>query len=828
MPMQEPGPRSSDRARPSPALVGRNYLQLTTPIISMREIKTTNIPNVLTALNQWVGWRYEQRNGKPSKVPYNAVTGRLASSTEPSDWTALDVAVQSLHRNQCDGVGFVFTKDSGITGIDLDMCRDPETGEIAPWAKDVIKGVHSYTEVTPSGRGLHVLVLGTLPAGQRRKEVTNPEAMRFTTPEEGRKPGIEMYDTGRYFTVTGQHLEGTPDQLEVCQEQLAAFHGAVFHVKPATPSTQAVTTATPLDDSSLVDRARTAKNGEKFARLYDRGDTSEYPSHSEADLALCSFLSFWSGRDPEQIDRLFRNSRLMRDKWERSAGQSTYGQVTIERAIASTAEVYEPSRSIECRRGRLGSVPELLSFHHNDAGNASRLIAIFGNNLRYCHAMKKWLVWDGRRWMVDKTDQAKKLVKVMMLEFLRQAVAHGDKDAEKFAKRSMDEKRVTSALASAECEIFVTPDELDCNPFLLNCHNGTLDLRSGGLGEHRREDYITKLCHVNYDPRAECSQFMNFLTRIMGGGPLANAEDQERAGRLVSYLQKALGYALTGDVSEKAVFCLFGKGNNGKSTLLSAFRHVVQEYSVLLQIDTLMTRQQESNNSLADLADLRGARFAMTSETEEGQRLAVGKLKRITQGMGQIKAVRKYENPIEFPETHKLFMDANHRPLIPETEEAIWNRLRPIPFTITIPDDEIDHQLLDKLKLEAEGILAWAVAGCLAWQQEGLGSVPEVEAASSEWRSESNRFSEFLDDRCILEPENEACWVPVATLWPSYQQWVESNREKAPLSKQKFDDKLLRLGCKRARKNHERIWAGIRFRTEVDDRKPAEVERKAA
>ncbi len=195
-----------------------------------------------------------------------------------------------------------------------------------------------------------------------------------------------------------------------------------------------------------------------------------------------------------------------------------------------------------------------------------------------------------------------------------------------------------------------------------------MDLRTGVLSLHDRHQFITKMVRYNYRPAATCPTFLRFLSRIMGIS----------ADRLIAYLQKAIGYSLTGITCEKAVFLLHGPGDNGKTTLLALFLHVLTEYAVLLQIDSLMVRQ-ESNNTQADLADLRGARFVMTSETEEGQRLAEGKLKRITQGMGRIKAVRKYENPIEFDESHKLWIDANHLPTVRGTDNAIWNRLHPIP-----------------------------------------------------------------------------------------------------------------------------------------------------
>ncbi len=247
-------------------------------------------------------------------------------------------------------------------------------------------------------------------------------------------------------------------------------------------------------------------------------------------------------------------------------------------------------------------------------------------------------------------------------------------------------------LSMAECEIFLRPNELNLNPDLLNFKNGTVDLPTGVLRQHQRSDLITKLIHYDFVPTALCPLWSSFLDQIMGGGSGAIAEEVQRARRLTDYLKLAFGYSLTGRTSEKAIFVLFGDGNNGKSTMLSTFRQLVEEYSTLLQVDTLMVRQ-ESNNAQADLADLRDARFVQTSETEDGQRLAQGKLKRITQGMGKIKAVRKYENPIEFVESHKLWMDTNRKPQIRDANDtATFNRLHPIPFSASIPKHQIDRE----------------------------------------------------------------------------------------------------------------------------------------
>lgn len=299
----------------------------------------------------------------------------------------------------------------------------------------------------------------------------------------------------------------------------------------------------------------------------------------------------------------------------------------------------------------------------------------------------------------------------------------------------------------------------------------------------------------------------------MGAG--GSEESKLRAARLIDFLQKAFGYSLTGVTSEKAVFVLWGPGDNGKTTLLELFRWLLNEYAVLLQIDTLMVRSRENNNTQSDLADLRGARFVMTSETEEGQRLAEAKLKRITQGMGKIKAVRKYENPIEFPETHKLWMDANHKPMVRGADNAIWNRLHLIPFAVTIPKGEQDHGLLDKIKAEAEGILAWVVYGAQRWCREGLGKPPEVTDAVSGWREESDPLRDFLGDRCSMQGE-----CAVGTFRAAYLKWCEDNGEK-PIEATKFNQRLESLGCKQYRpKVHGkqvRTWKGISLERVTSD-----------
>jgi putative DNA primase/helicase len=761
----------------------------------------SKIPSELTRLPQWLCWRKElDEKGKPTKVPSSARSRDklvAGSSTDPHTWGTYDAAVGITNKFGLNGVGFAISESDGLSLIDLDHCRDPETGIIALWAQEIIRALNSYSEISPSLTGVHVWLFGKLAPGSRCKK-------KYET------GNIEMYSRDRYATVTGVHLEGTPTAIEERQKELDALYAKVFqHCNGSDTRRKAKTADRSLDDEALLDKIRASKQGPEFSRLW-AGDASSYgDDDSSADLALCNILAFWCGPDASRIDLLFRRSGLMREKWDRRWGDSTYGARTIEKALENKTEFYghrngdrrsESDRSANSTSARptnyasgsnsRGPVPNLLFYLANDHGNAERLIALHGHNLRYCHDFKKWLVWDGRRWAVDDTDQATHLAKLTMLELLRQSVEAKDKEAERFALSSLDARDIHRMLSLAQCEIYVRVSELDTNPYLLNVLNGTVDLRTKELHPHQSADFITKLVKYNYQPDAQCPRWRSFLDEIMGSSPDASEGALERAERFINYLQRSFGYSLTGVTSEKAVFIPFGDGDNGKSTMLDTIRKIVDEYAAFLQVETLMT-VQENSNSQADLADLRGARFVQTSETEKGQHLSQAKIKRITQGVGKIKATRKYENPITFPETHKLWIDTNRKPGIRDDDDkATFSRLHPIPFTVCVPKDQIDKELPTKLLAEAEGILAWAVEGAFEWHRVGLRKPHEVQAANERWRSESDQLQRFMDECCVID---ESAYALATPLFEAYTLWCDKNRERT-ISSKDFSEKLQKRG----------------------------------
>jgi putative DNA primase/helicase len=427
-----------------------------------------------------------------------------------------------------------------------------------------------------------------------------------------------------------------------------------------------------------------------------------------------------------------------------------------------------------------------------------------------------------------------------MLEVFAEAKRISDPEQRKaflrFVNGSLSRAALANMMHLAKKKVRqVSANDFDRDPWALNTESGTIDLQTSALRPHRAEDMCSKLIPVRYDPQAQCPQFMAFLYRIMGRNPDASNHENDRAEQLVSYLQKVFGCAATGK-PEKVLFVLYGRGNNGKTTLLEVIRDVLgdKEYAGQVQVDSLMIRPKEaiaSNTVNTDLADLQGCRFVSSSEVEQGQRLSLSRVKYLT-GLGQIKARRLRENMITFAPSHKLFLDCNDRPVITDPNDAIWNRVKCIPFNVQIPEAEIDKNLPAKLRAELPGILRWIGEGAVLYHCEGLGDPPDVLAATEQYRRESDRLREFFEDCCVLAPtgnaaswKTEGCWISVMDLYAAYTSWAETTGTKYPLSKDSFDERLQKLGRKRDRvrpgggrdTKQVRVWLGIRLRTTRDD-----------
>ncbi|WP_115864517.1 phage NrS-1 polymerase family protein [Halorussus litoreus] len=341
-------------------------------------IDIATLPASLREREQWVCWKEEERDGKQTKIPVTPGTGAFASSTDPDTWDSFETALEYVETGNADGVGFVFTDDDPIVGVDLDDCRDPETGDVDDAALDIIERLDSYTEISPSGTGYHVLITGELPEGRNRRG------------------SFELYDTARFFTVTGDHVAETPTHVARRQDALVAIHReyvqdtdsdvkAESGQRGATDDQSATNGGggvdVDLEDKELLEKATNASNGTKFERLWN-GNTVGYDSQSEADMALCYLLAFWTGGDHTRIDQLFRQSGLLREKWDdvHYADGSTYGEKTIERAIANTSEFYDPDSGEESTQSHVSSGTSTTDAGRDDS-NRSRAYLIEKNRL---------------------------------------------------------------------------------------------------------------------------------------------------------------------------------------------------------------------------------------------------------------------------------------------------------------------------------------------------------------------------------------------------------------------------------------------------------------
>ena len=451
--------------------------------------------------------------------------------------------------------------------------------------------------------------------------------------------------------------------------------------------------------------------------------------------------------------------------------------------------------------------PEFLdasSRHHlTDLGNARRLVEAHGADLHYTEA-HGWLVWDDRRWARDDTGEVMRRAKATALALYREAIAISDPEQRKpmlaHARQSQNVARLNAmiTLARSESEIVLTARQLDADPWLLTVANGTLDLRTGDLRPQRREDLITKLAPVAYDPEAQCPTFGGFLGRVQ-----PNPE-------MCTFLQRIGGYALTGDTREQVLFIFSGQGANGKSTYLETIRKVMGDYALATRPETFLAKRGDAIPN--DVAALHGARFVFAVEPEAGRRLAEGLVKQLT-GSDTVVARFFYKEFFTFHPIFKLVISANRKPAVRGTNHAIWRRIRLIPFGVTIPDAEQDKTLPAKLEAELPGILRWLVEGCLAWQREGLTPPAAVLDATERYREEMDRLADFLAERCVFDPNAR---VGRTDLYETYLASCQ-HREK-PLSRAEFAEALEERGVTDGRTGNQRRWKGLRLRTPGEDR----------
>ncbi len=439
-----------------------------------------------------------------------------------------------------------------------------------------------------------------------------------------------------------------------------------------------------------------------------------------------------------------------------------------------------------------------------DLTNGEQFVKEFREKIRFCTAWNKWLIWDGNTWHPDDCNEIYALVK----SFIRGMYLKTGPlcDAERsvllrshlIKSESIRKRQALIESASHEQAVRLFPHEVDSDPFVFNVQNGTIDLRTGILHEPMKEKFITKCAKVVHDRNAQSPEWNMFLLRIMDGN-----------GRLITFLQKAVGWALTGDMSEQVMFILYGSGANGKSTFLNAIMEILGDYAMSSPTETFMKKHGEGISN--DIARLRGTRFVTTVEAEEGKRMSEPLIKQVT-GQDMMTARFLYGEYFDFAPSFKIFMATNHKPVIRGNDHGIWRRIRLVPFTVTIPYEERDPNLMEKLRKEAPGILNWMVEGCLLWQKERLGEPEEVKLATEEYQEDMDLIGSFIRECCIVDPSGYLR-IGSGELYRAYTLWCEKNSER-PYAQRIFGIHLQNMGVGKERDSTTRYWKGIAIRTE--------------
>lgn len=779
------------------------------------------LPQELKDSGRWCVWSYEQRGrDKPTKVPYNPRTGGGAMSNTPSTFTGYQTALNALERGGYDGLGVgVF---DGLCAVDIDHCI-AEDGTPSPLAVDVVSTMESYTETSPSGQGVRIFFKAAGFTYDRQKYYT----MNATQ-------GLEIYVSGatnKFLTVTG-NSDPWAGPFPIC-ERVEALQTILdrYMVRPARTApeaTRAPQKPLELSDAEVISKAHNARIGGAFAALWN-GDTSGYGSHSEADMALCNALAFWAGCNAGQMDRLFRSSGLMREKWDRKQSGSTYGALTIQEAIRTCNATYEPHTYPQKLPENAPKNPakcppeQVRPPDFSDAGNAEAFTQKYRDNLLFSDALG-WMVWNSQRWersdhkaltlatelsgeMLADAQKEYRAALVGMAE-AKAAEAEGTgkpEDMERATSRAASAKaylthakqtrsagRLKSMLELAKPAFVVKADTLDANPADLNTPAGIVDLTTGAIRPH--------------DRAARCSQITTASPGVQGAQMWADFLDTitQGDGSLRGFLQLVAGMALHGKVYHEGLILAHGAGRNGKSTFFNALAAVLGDYAGSLDIDVFTTDKQ---NRGAALATLRGKRLVIAGELEEGRRLSVATVKKVC-STDRITIEEKYKAPETITPSHTLCLFTNHLPRVGSTDPGTWRRLIVVPFRATIPTQGSRSNYGDILMQEAgPSILAWAIEGAVNFARNGyqLQTPDVVEEVTEAYRGQEDWVGNFVAECCTTAADAR---TGAAELYQAYRAWAERSGDYVRRLPD-FNAAMEAAGFQKITPKNKRTWVGV-------------------
>ncbi|KRL95549.1 phage/plasmid primase, P4 family [Levilactobacillus hammesii] len=721
------------------------------------------IPEELKSLKQWGLYKlkWQPEKDKYAKYPVNPYNGGDGKSNDPSTWSDFETALQAKDDYGMDGLGFYFRPP--YVGIDVDhLDQDLERWQSGDVDDNEVQHfltiTKSYAETSVSGTGIHIIVKGKIPGDRRRKG------------------NVEMYTSGRFFAMTGNQLGQYGEISEPEPKLMKLLYDR--YLKPtnvvAMPGNQ-LPQLNDLSETEVISRAESSRTGQRFKLLMEGGWEQFYTSQSEADLAFANDLAFWTGRDFTKMDSIFRQSSLMRPKWDEKHGKTTYGVATLNKAINETRDVFNRGKAPLKYNFEFANQAEKKKDtpprSWDDTGNADRFMDRYGELVKYSFTDKTWIVYNGSYWSVDDTGQVHSLVdgvvddmkneKLVVPPNSNLSVDDAEEKFQKHIKKARSNAGKKAMIDELKHRIPVLHGEFDSDKTLLNVANGYVDLSSGILKEHDIKKLFSRQAAVEYTDTIDAPEWTQFLNQIFNN-------DSE----LIDYVQKAVGYSLTGSTKEQVMFILYGNGRNGKSIFIDTIADTLGNYARSMQADSIMVKNNSSAAN-SDIARLEGARLVTSSEPNDGLRLDEGLVKQLTGG-DTVTARYLYGKEFEFKPEFKLWLATNHKPIIRGTDDGIWRRLMLIPFAVKIPDNRVDKDLKYKLQREEVGILNWAVEGALKWQREGLKPPESVVQASQSYRNEMDVTAEFMEECCTVAKHEMA---RAGQLYQRYRQWAIDNSQ---------------------------------------------------
>lgn len=714
-----------------------------------------NLPKELKENALFCLWKYEMRNGRKTKVPYQT-NGKRADSSNKACFSDFDT-VANLTQSY-DGIGMGMFQP--FVAVDIDHCVDG--GKLSDMATDIVETLNSYTEYSPSESGVRIVAKADTLSYDKVKYYINNQ-----------KIGLEVYVAGmtnKFVTLTGNTICEAPI-AERTNEIMAILDK--YMQKPVVALNPKKIVGSYLSDESIIEKSAKSKQGEKFSALWN-GEFET--SHSEADQALCAVLAFWCGGDTEQMDRLFRKSKLYREKWERN----DYREMTLQKALMQTKEFYKPVKSNantdfndELQRLIELNPADTTKYPWTDIGAGKLFADFYKAVLRYVPERRTWFDYQAGTWSADigglkAMRRCMELANLLHLYALEIKDEHQRKSYMDYSKRWQTHGYRVNVLKDAQVHHPISFLEFDTDPYIFNCSNGTLHLDTGKFTEHISSDLLTKKSSVAYEPSAHSKRWNNFISEIM-------SNDQERA----LFLQKVFGYALSGDTHHDCMSILYGATTrNGKGTLCESVLKVFGSYGCTSRPETIA--QKNSTNSSQpseDVARLAGIRFVNIAEPGKSLVLNAALVKNMT-GNDTINARFLHENSFDFAPQFKLYINTNYLPVVNDMTVFTSGRVIIIPFERHFDESEQDKGLKHEfMKPEVQSaILNWLLVGYKQLQLHGLKMPQSVINATDQYEHDSNKTLLFIED-CLEEGTDYE--ERTSEVYNRYKSWCIENGQYA-------------------------------------------------